>query len=119
MKNISDAVSYGLLLVRSAYECPNMIYHVRKNDSNCIVAPEVRFDWYITGYCVSHFDVRWGLAVCYATKEKIDLLVKDLKSAPIAKGRIYEISIDMPYTDLSLYQIFVDLKPGILSTSES
>ena len=111
MNNISDAAYDGVLLVRSAYECPNMIYHVRKNDSTYFIAPEVGFDWYITGYCVSHFNLRWGLKIeitSFATKEKIDLLVKGLKSVPIAKGRIHEIIID--YTDISLFQIFHDLK---------
>ena len=85
------------------------IYHVRKSDYTYSIAPVVGFDWYVTGYCVSHFDLRWGLEIYLTTKEKaIDLLVKGLKSAPIAKGRIYDIIVHD--SELSLFQIFHELK---------
>ena len=98
----------NVLLVHCVYECPDILYSVKKSDYIYFVAPEVGFDWYVTGYCVSHFDVRWMLSMTLATKEKIDLLVKGLKSAPVAKGRIYDVSTSS--TDLSLFQIFHDLK---------
>ena len=112
MQNLSCLMFHDVSLVHCAYECPDILYGVRKSKYTYPVLPLVGFDWYVTGYCVSHFDVKWGLIVknmSLATKEKtIDLLVKGLKSAPIAKGRIYEIYIH--YTDLFLFQIFFDLK---------
>ena len=32
-------------------------------DGAMVVAPSVGFDWYVTGYCISHFDVRWGFYI--------------------------------------------------------
>ena len=112
MENIFHTAFRGLLLVHCAYECPNILYRVWKSDYTYSITPEVGFDWYVTGYCVSHFDLRWGVNIyrlSHATKEKaIDLLVKGLKSAPIAKGRIYEIYVND--SELSLFQIFHELK---------
>ena len=47
------------------------------------------YDWYVTGYCISHFDERWGLSIdeCMGM-EVVDLLVKGLRSSPTANGRI-------------------------------
>ena len=56
------------------------------------VRPVVGFDWYATRYCISRFDERWGLSL--RDKERIYLLVKNLKSFPIAKGRIRFLSIE-------------------------
>ena len=49
----------------------------------------VGFDWYATGYCISHFDERWGLSIKCSIKEwdKVDLLMKGIRSFPIANRR--------------------------------
>ena len=86
-----------LLLVQCAYECPSIMQSgiINKVDSDCYVEPHVGFDWYVTGYCISHFDVEWRLATehAYATDENIDLLLKGLKSSPISKGKIQTLHV--------------------------
>ena len=60
------------------------------------VEPVVGFDWYATGYCISHFDEIWGLIlqnVNNVPEENIDLLVKGLRSSSIAKARILSLNI--------------------------
>ena len=88
----------GAILVHCAYECPEIMDVVKgtmgcskyANDKICI-APAVGFDWYAAGYCISHFDRRWKLKVIndFVGEEEIDLLLKGLRSAPIAKGKIH------------------------------
>ena len=65
------------------------------------VYPVVGFDWYATGYCISHFDERWGLDIrdYNMGMEGIDLPVKGHKSSPVAKRRIR-------YLHLSLSSLF-------------
>ena len=83
----------NLLLVHCGYECPSIMDSVKvdyseRNAMN--VEPVVGFDWYATGYCISHFDERWGLLINddKIGIEGINLLVKGLRSSPIAKKRI-------------------------------
>ena len=84
----------GLQLVHCAYECPSIMDSVKVDYKRYTVhdtlniAPVVGFDWYATGYCISHFDERWGLVMRNVLEENIDLLVKGLRSSSIAKGRI-------------------------------
>ena len=53
------------------------------------VTPLVSFEWYVAGYCMSHFDKRWELPISEsATEENIDLLVKGLMSFPITNGSV-------------------------------
>ena len=84
--------SEGLPLVHCAYECPSIMDSV-KVDYSIVdiidVRPVVGFDWYATGYCISHFDERWGLEIGDDMgMEGVNLLVKGLRSSPIAKKRI-------------------------------
>ena len=84
--------SEGIKLVHCAYECPSIMDSVKvdysKRDS-VFVRPVVGFDWYATGFCISHFDERWGLAIeDRMGMEGVNLLVKGLRSSPIAKKRI-------------------------------
>ena len=60
-----------------------------KRDTIYVVSV-VGFDWYATGYCISHFDERWGLWIFEDNigMEGVNLLVKGLRSSPIAKKRI-------------------------------
>ena len=82
----------GLNLVHCAYECPSIMDSVKvdysKHDT-IYVKPLVGFDWYATGYCISHFDERWGFKIsdCMGM-EGVNLLVKGLRSSPIAIKRI-------------------------------
>ena len=81
-----------LQLVHCAYECPSIIDSVKVDCRYTIdVEPVVGFDWYATGYCISHFDERWGLVMEYVSVENIDLLLKGLRSSSIAKGRILSL----------------------------
>ena len=48
-----------LQLVHCVYECPSIMQSVTdKNlDGSSYVEPHIGFDWYVTGYCISHFNV--------------------------------------------------------------
>ena len=99
--------SEGLQLVHCAYECPSIMDSVKVDYSyhaydTIDVRPVVGFDWYATGYCISHFDERWGLVMDNVSEENIDLLMKGLRSShsSIAKGRI--LSLDITGSSLSV-----------------
>ena len=88
--------SKRLQLVHCAYECPSIMDSVKVDYSKrdtINVAPVVGFDWYATGYCISHFDQRWGLLFAHESEEYIDLLVKGLRSSSTAKGIILSLCI--------------------------
>ena len=54
----------SLQLVHCAYECPSIMDSVKVDYSErdtINVGPVVGFDWYATGYCISHFDEKWGI----------------------------------------------------------
>ena len=80
-------------LVHCAYECPSIMDSVKVDYSECDtvqVMPIVGFDWYATGYCISHFDERWQLDI-YDYKmgmEGIDLLAMGLNKPPIGRGKV-------------------------------
>ena len=104
----------GLQLVHCAYECPSIMDSVKvdysKRDS-IIVKPVVGFDWYTTGYCISHFDERWGLDIHddnMRGMEGIDLLVKGLRSSSIVKKRIRFLSLVLK--SLSFFQVINPLR---------
>ena len=96
-----------LLLVHCVYECPRIKQSV--NDKNLVgssyLKPVVGFDWYVTGYCISHFEVEWGLSTTHATDENIDLLVKGLRSSSAAKGNIQDLHIHYSCKSLHLSRI--------------
>ena len=100
--------SERLQLVHCAYECPSIMdsvkvhYGEHEDDTIFVCEPVVGFDWYATGYCISHFDERWGLAIIYMSEENIDLLVKGLRSSSIAKGRILSLDIHVAESSLSV-----------------
>ena len=61
-----------LLLVHCAYECPSIMDSVKVDYSKHYTIqahPSVGFDWYTTGYCISHFDERWELRIDDKTVE--------------------------------------------------
>ena len=76
--------SKALQLVHCAYECPSIMYNLKveysKQNTFIVVEPEVGIDWYAMGYCISHFDERWGLHATSLRKENIEVLEKGLKS---------------------------------------
>ena len=84
--------SEGLQLVHCAYECPSIMDSVKVDYSRrdtIEVRPVVGFDWYVTGYCISHFDERWGLRIDEDMgMEGVNLLVKGLTSSPTSTKRI-------------------------------
>ena len=81
--------SQALQLVHCTYECPSIMpdLQVEYSEKNAfiVVEPEVGIDWYAMGYCISHFDERWGLHATNLRKENIDLLEKSLRSPPMSK----------------------------------
>ena len=69
-----------------------------------LIEPVVGFDWYVTGYCISHFDVRWGLCIeLNLDAAETDLFLKGLGSSP--NGRIQSLWL----TERSFSQIFSQL----------
>ena len=85
--------SERLQLVHCAYECPSIMNGVKMDYSKrdtLNVIPVVGYDWYATGYCISHFDERWGLSIVDRKMgiEGVNLLVKGLESSHVAIGRI-------------------------------
>ena len=103
---------HSLLLVQCAYECPSIMQDVKmgySSDDVVLVEPVVGFDWYATGYCISHFDLKWGLSIHEVIEENaIDLLEQGIRSSPVAIGSIQEMKI--LDTGLSISQIFNKLK---------
>ena len=93
----------GLWLVQCAYECPSIMDsdglkkdsrfqdHPRSIEFDSIdVEPVVGFDWYATGYCISHFNRGWDLTVFanFLNGDTIDLFLKGLRLSPEPKGKI-------------------------------
>ena len=64
-----------------------------------VVEPEVGIDWYAMGYCISHFDERWGLHATSLRKKNIDLLEEGLKSPP--KGTLKYLHISRSEVSVS------------------
>ena len=99
-------------LIHCAYECPSIIDEVKMSDDSeplsKYVEPFSNFDWYVTGYCINHFDKSWLLSFFGAIRspEQIDFLLKGLRSSPIAKGRIHSLHVPM----LSLSQTVTPLR---------
>ena len=98
--------SRALQLVHIAYECPSIMHSLKveysEKNAFIVVLPEVGIDWYAMGYCISHFDERWGLYTTSLRKENIDLLEKGLKSSPTVPGRLRYLSMSKPDVSLSL-----------------
>ena len=103
----------ALLLVHCAYECPSIIpnLEVEYSEKNAfiVIEPEVGIDWYAMGYCISHFDERWGLHATSLRKENIDLLEKGLKSSNLtsASGRLMYLHISK--SEVSVSQVITRL----------
>ena len=98
-----DHRSSALQLVRCAFECPSIVQTMKVNYAELDVmefSGVVAFDWYITGYCISHFDVKWDIAISYATEGCIDLLVKGLKSSCTTKGKIYALTLSSEFSKI-------------------
>ena len=98
-----DYRSSALQLVRCAFECPSIVQTMKVNYAELDVmefSGVVAFDWYITGYCISHFDVKWEISISYATEGCIDLLVKGLRSSPTTKGKIYALTLSSEFSEI-------------------
>ena len=104
--------SEDLKLVHCAYECPSIMDSVKVDYSKrdtIDVQPVVGFDLYATGYCISHFDERWGLRIDDEMgMEGVNLLLKGLRSSPIAKKRIRSLVLILE--SLIFSQVFAPLK---------
>ena len=102
----------GVQLVHCAYEYPSIMDSVKVDYSErdaIEIEPRVGFDWYATGYCISHFDEQWGLSIneFNVNDEGMDLFLKGLRSSPIAIiGRIRYLYLD----GLFFSQTFLPLK---------
>ena len=101
--------SQALQFVHCAYECPSIMSNLKveysEENTFIVVEPEVGIDWYATGYCISHFDERWGLHATSLRKEHIELLEKGLKSPPI--GRLKHLHISK--SEVSVSAVFTTL----------
>ena len=105
--------SEDIQLVHCAYECPSIMDSVKVDYSSSRdtlnVEPVVGFDWYATGYCISHFDERWGLYVDdNMGMDDYVLLVKGLQSSAVVKGRIHYLHLSLK--SLSFSQVFTPLR---------
>ena len=102
--------SQALQLVHCAYECPSIMSNleVEYSEKNAfiVVEPEVGIDWYAMGYCISHFDERWGLHATSLRKENIGLLEKGLKSPPTGKSPPI-MSGGLKYLHISMSEVSV------------
>ena len=105
--------SQALQLVHCAYECPSIMPNLKVEYSRInafiVVEPEVGIDWYAMGYCISHFDERWGLYATSLRKENIDLLEKGLKSpnSTCVSGRLKYLHISK--SEMSVSAIITSL----------
>ena len=100
----------GLQLVHCAYEYPSIMDSVKVDYSEhdaILIQPMVGFDWYATGYCISHFDEQWHLNMhpSNVNDEGIDIFLKGLRSST-AKGRIQYLYLH----GLSFSQTFLPLR---------
>ena len=102
----------GLQLVHCAYECPSIMDSVKVDYSEhdtINVRPVVGFDWYATGYCISHFDERWGIYVFdNMGMDNYDLLVTGLQFSAVVKGRIHFLHLSLK--SLSFSQVITPLR---------
>ena len=101
----------GLQLVHCAYECPSIMDSVKVDYSEhdtIDVSPIVGFDWYVTGYCISHFDERWGLVVDYMGIDNYVLLVLGLRFSAVVKGGIRYLHLSLE--SLSFSQVITPLQ---------
>ena len=79
--------------------------NTNKIDGNKYLEPHVGFDWYVTGYCISHFEVEWNLSARNATDENIELLVKGFISSSTAKGKIQTLHLHFSTNLLYISQL--------------
>ena len=99
--------SQALQLVLCAYECPSIMHDLKveysEKNTCLVVKPEVGIDWYAMGYCISHFDERWGLHATGLRKKNIDLLEKGLKSpnSTSVSGRLKYLHISKSEVSVS------------------
>ena len=104
--------SQTLQLVHCAYECPSIMHGLKveysEKNAFIVVEPEVGIDWYAMGYCISHFDERWGLHATSLRKENIDLLEKGLKSnsTSVSGGLKY---LHISKSEVSVSQVITSL----------
>ena len=97
----------ALQLVHCAYECPRIMHNLKveysEENAFIVVEPEVGVDWYAMGYCISHFEERWGLHATGLRKENTDLLEKGLKSSNLTSvsGRLKYLLISKPEVSVS------------------
>ena len=89
----------GVQLVLCAYECPSIMDSVKMDYSEfdtIDVEPVVGFDWYATGYCISHFDEKWGLYIHDNLEmEGFDLLFKGHGSSLLNRGKIQYLNLHL------------------------
>ena len=100
---VLDRRCSALQLVRCAFECPSIVQTMKVNYAELDVmafSGVMAFDWYITGYCMSHFDVKWDIGISYATEGCIDLLVKGLRSSPTIEGKIYALTLSSEFSEI-------------------
>ena len=101
-----------LQLARCAYECSSIMDDIKieygkgkgKHES-LLVTPKTGFDWYAIGYCISHFNERWGIVFHNMREQEIYLLQKGLNSSPRTMGRIHMLKFLETLPSLKLFDI--------------
>ena len=106
--------SRALQLVHCAYECSTVMQdlEVQYSEENAyiVVEPKIGIDWYAMGYCISHFNERWGLHVTSLREENVNLLSKGLSSANLL-GRIQHLHISK--SDLPIHQVLASFRKAL------
>ena len=106
-------------LVHCVYECPSIMHGVELDYSKytcgaIVVTPREDFDWYVTGYCIGHFDIKWGLRIVNDLEEaETDLFLKGLGFSPIGRIRrlsLLEVSFSQVFSQLEKFCQLIDLK---------
>ena len=110
VQELSSNLRSGLQLVHCVYEYPSIMDSVKVDYSErdtIEIEPRVGFDWYVTGYCISHFDEQWHLIMreSNVNDEEMDLFLKGLRSSPTAKGEIQYLYLQ----GMSFSQTFLPL----------
>ena len=87
-------------MVRCVYECNNIVQNLvidwfnhQTVDSQLILAgQEMPFDYYLTGYCISHIGGRWTIDV--SSQAEVDLLVQGHGSGTHdSKGELQQLTL--------------------------
>ena len=109
-----------LHVVHCSYESPSIMQSTLTGvKESASVNPDVGFDWYAVGYCISHSQLNNAsitINTMTTSEEDIDYLIKGLQWSPAKKGKIEKLTIVTDFIhvptneSLTLSQIFSRLR---------